>query len=474
MDFLKLVNGWKLDCDYVSIRYVDEKTHFFMAKNGAHEKVALGRSTGVMIEVLMNGQFAYAATDMLTSESLNRCFSKAKSHAQQANKYKLVSLDPNSRGDGRGSYDTPVKHGLDAISIAEVQSRLIKASEDLKINNKIIHTEAYAIYAQTNSTLISSSGIEVEQNFDQLTYDLLATSQGVKESQTRSLGMMNAQAGWEKLDVGILKAHSDRVGREALELLDADECPVGEFDLILAPDQLYLQVHESIGHPLEIDRIIGDERNYAGWSFISPDDFGTLQYGSNLLNVTFDPDISDELASYAYDDLGSSAKKQYIIKDGVLQRGLGSLESQHRSGIPGVACARANGWNRPVIDRMANINIEPGNSTIDEMVTSVEKGILMQTNRSWSIDDYRNKFQFGCEYAKLIEDGKITKTLKNPNYRGISTPFWNSLKMVGDSSTFEVWGSFYCGKGEPNQTIRVGHAIPTCLFEKVEVFGGHQ
>ena len=190
------------------------------------------------------------------------------------------------------------------------------------------------------------------------------------------------------------------------------------------------------------------------------------------MNITFDPTIKEEFASYGFDDTGNKASKEFIIKEGVLQRGLGGLESQERANVQGVANVRACSWNRPPIDRMANLNLEPGDSSFDEMISSVKKGIFMQTNRSWSIDDFRNKFQFGCEYAQLIEDGKITKTVKNPNYRAISTPFWNSLKKVGDMDTFGVYGTPYCGKGEPNQSVRVGHAAPICVFNNIDVFGG--
>jgi len=190
------------------------------------------------------------------------------------------------------------------------------------------------------------------------------------------------------------------------------------------------------------------------------------------MNITFDPTVSSEFASYGYDDGGLEATREYIIKDGVLVRGLGGMESQIRSGVLGVANFRASSWNRAPIDRMANLNLEPGDSSFDEIIGSVEKGIYMESNRSWSIDDYRNKFQFGCEYGKLIEGGKLTKTVKNPNYRGISNPFWNSLKMVGREDTFRIYGTPNCGKGEPNQVIRVGHASPVCLFNKVQVFGG--
>jgi predicted Zn-dependent protease len=233
-----------------------------------------------------------------------------------------------------------------------------------------------------------------------------------------------------------------------------------------------LQIHESIGHPLELDRILGDERNYAGSSFVKLSDFGTLVYGSPLMNVTFDPTVTGELGGYAFDDAGMPAQREFLIQEGLLLRGLGSLESQARAQVPGVANFRATSWNRPPIDRMANLNLEPGTSTFAEMIADIEYGVYMESNRSWSIDDYRNKFQFGCEYAKLIQNGQFVKTLRNPNYRGITNPFWRSLVKVGDRSTFGMYGTPFCGKGEPNQVIRVGHASPTCVFKNIEVFGG--
>ena len=250
------------------------------------------------------------------------------------------------------------------------------------------------------------------------------------------------------------------------------ECPTGSFPLLILPDQLYLQIHESIGHPLELDRILGDERNYAGWSFVKPEHFGSLQYGSALMNVTFDPQVEGELASYQFDDCGVPATREFIIKDGKLLRGLGSLESQKRSSLPGVACQRSCSWNRAPIDRMANLNLEPGESSLADMIGSVDYGVLMKGNRSWSIDDYRNKFQFGCEYGTLIEKGRLTKTVKNPNYRGVTIPFWHKLAMVGNRDTVDVLGTPFCGKGEPNQSIYVGHSSPACLFTDVEIFGG--
>jgi predicted Zn-dependent protease len=200
--------------------------------------------------------------------------------------------------------------------------------------------------------------------------------------------------------------------------------------------------------------------------------FGSYRYGSELLNVVFDPTRKEQLASYGFDDEGLPARRETLIEDGILVRGLGGASSQSRSGLSGVASARASSWNRPPIDRMANLNIEPGRSSFDAMVASVERGIYMETNSSWSIDDSRNKFQFGCEWARLIEDGELTTVVKKPNYRGLSATFWRSLRAVGDASTHQVLGTLFCGKGEPNQVIRVGHASPACLFGDVDVFGG--
>jgi predicted Zn-dependent protease len=243
-------------------------------------------------------------------------------------------------------------------------------------------------------------------------------------------------------------------------------------DLLLMPDQMMLQIHESIGHPLELDRILGDERNYAGTSFVRPEMFGRYQYGSPLLNVTYDPTIPEELASFAFDDEGLAAEKVWLIREGVLQRPLGGRISQARAGLAGTANTRACSWNRPSIDRMANINIEPGASSLADMIRSIERGVLMRTNLSWSIDDSRNKFQFGCEWGEVIENGAVKGVVKNPNYRGVSAEFWRSLREVGDRATFEIHGTLYCGKGEPNQVITVGHASPACVFGAVEVFGG--
>ena len=324
-----------------------------------------------------------------------------------------------------------------------------------------------------NMKYACSNGSDLEQNFLYVGPGFRAIAQDGNIILSRSYTDQCQQIGMEAINEDFVMQKCESICREAIELLNADECPTEKMDLVLHSDQMLLQIHESIGHALEVDRILGDERNYAGWSFVNLEDFGKLRYGSELMNITFDPTIKEEFASYGFDDTGNKANKEFIM-DGEVNVIVsdGFTGNVALKSIEGVANVRACSWNRAPIDRMANLNLEPGDSSFDEMISSVKKGIFMQTNRSWSIDDFRNKFQFGCEYAQLIEDGKITKTVKNPNYRAISTPFWNSLKKVGYMDTFGVYGTPYCGKGEPNQSVRVGHAAPICVFNDIDIFGG--
>jgi len=352
-----------------------------------------------------------------------------------------------------------------------------REAREAAIDPRIVDWEVSCDVRTATHRLVTSEGGDVVQRYRFMYPSAIVTAHADGDTQQRSLNGYRGicqQGGMEVLDRFGFTGGARRIAEEALELVTAPNCPAGRMDVLLAPDQMILQIHESIGHPLELDRILGDERNFAGTSFVTPDMFGTYRYGSDLLNITFDPTRPEELASYAYDDDGTRAEKVHLIRNGILERPLGGAISQARAGLPGVANSRADNWNRPPIDRMANLNLEPGAASFDELVAGVEHGVLMETNRSWSIDDSRNKFQFGCERGRLIENGKLGAVVKNPNYRGISASFWRSLAMVGDASTLKVLGTPYCGKGEPSQVIRVGHASPACVFRDVDVFGGTQ
>tara|TARA_Y100001970_G_C14229393_1_gene857669 strand:- start:669 stop:2090 length:1422 start_codon:yes stop_codon:yes gene_type:complete len=472
MNLKDIISRLDINADWIGLREYKENTtyHAIRDKNPLSNETSIDH--GVMVEVLKDGQFGYSGTSDLSFKGINKAAKLAFDSASKASRHSIFSFNNDVRPKSNGSYETPLELPFDALSVGEINDILMKANDWLKIDERIISVTAMAMLVETTINYVCSNGSNISQKMNIVGSDYSATAKDGNIIQTRTDGRSGNQMGLERFNLDLVRQRCDKVSSQVIELVEADQCPTGTMSLVLAPDQMMLQIHESIGHALEIDRILGDERNYAGWSFVELKDFGNLKYGSDIMNVTFDPTISNEMASYGFDDGGFKASKEHLIKDGVLIRGLGALESQARSDIPAVANFRSCSWNRAPIDRMANLNLEPGKSSFDDIISSIEYGVYMETNRSWSIDDYRNKFQFGSEYGKLIENGKITKTLRDPNYRAITVPFWNSLTMVGNQSTFEVHGTPNCGKGEPNQVIRVGHASPTCLFNDIQVFGG--
>ena len=472
IDLNKVLKNLRSDskADWIGLREMKETTTYRVIRDLKPASNNISIDHGIMVEVLVDGQFGYYGTHNISYDSIKNATDKAYLQALNASKYSIHKFSTDVRPKSVGTYKS--NYSIKHIALDDLMDTLLKTNKALKDSKKVVSAISMARIVDMDMRFVSTNGSDFNQSFMYVGPGFRVIAQDGNIVQSRSYTDQCQQAGMENFNQDRVVSKCEDLSREVVELLTAEDCPTEKMDLVLHSDQMLLQIHESIGHALEVDRILGDERNYAGWSFVNLEDFGKLKYGSDLMNITFDPTIPEEFASYGFDDSGNKASKEFIIKDGVLLRGLGGLESQERSKLDGVANVRACSWNRAPIDRMANLNLEPGNSTFKDIISSVEKGVFMQTNRSWSIDDFRNKFQFGCEYAQLIENGEITKTVKNPNYRAISTPFWNSLKMVGNQDTFGVYGTPYCGKGEPNQGIRVGHASPVCLFENIEVFGG--
>ncbi|MGB6294947.1 MAG: TldD/PmbA family protein [Rivularia sp. (in: cyanobacteria)] len=471
----KAINNIDVSADWIGIRAVKETSSNRFFRDGLPQSNGKSSTLGAMVEVLVNGCLGYGATNSLDLDALQAAAVVAYKQALAASEWWIHPFQKTSeRPYIVGEFISPSVENLDGLSSQEINDLLVRVCKTLKVDDKIVQTTASATTTDKNTWFVSSNGSEIYQNLLLFSTHFGATAQDGLIVQQRTNNGWSAHCYQGVLDFKeeSLWHRVQQIGEQAVELLTADECPNTRTNLVLAPDQMMLQIHESVGHPLEIDRILGDERNYAGGSFVKTDDFGSLGYGSPAMNITFDPTVKGEFASYGFDDTGAVATREYVIKEGVLQRGLGSLESQARSGVDGVACARACSWNRPPIDRMANLNLEPGEASFEEIIAGIQHGVYMESNRSWSIDDRRYKFQFGCEYAKLIEDGKLTKTLRNPNYRATTPEFWQSLIKVGNKSTWQMYGTAYCGKGEPNQAISVGHASPVCLFTNVEVFGG--
>jgi predicted Zn-dependent protease len=458
--------------DWFGLRIVKTIETVREVRDGQPQTNGSATSYGAMVEVLVEGQLGYAATNRLTPASLEAAAGRAYRQAKVAAQWGVHAFGRQVRPKVVGEFLTPLQSEL---TPREINDLLIRICYTLKVSDQVIQTLATALTTERETWFFGSNGSDLYHQSAFISTDFSATAKDGLVTQKRSDNgwfARSRQGGWETVIEPQLWERVQRIGEQAVELLSAKDCCSEHTTLVLAPDQMMLQLHESVGHPLELDRILGDERNYAGGSFVKPEDFGTLAYGSPLMNVTFDPTVEGEFASYGVDDTGALAERAYLVRAGKLERGLGSLESQERSGLPGVACARATSWNRPAIDRMGNINLEPGTTSLPDLIGNIERGVYMESNNSWSIDDQRHKFQFGCEYAKLIENGQLTQTLRNPNYRSTTPDFWRSLVAVGDRSTWETFGTPSCGKGEPNQIIWVGHGSPVCAFGNIEVFGG--
>lgn len=459
--------------EFFSLRYVRESGQYLSVRKSVAEPPSFSHDQGAMLTVRLRGIEAYAATNDLSQAGLQAALDRAEAQAQLIAGHALLNLSQEPVCHERADFFSP---DLDQAfpSLSECFALLGAESAAVPKDERLVSWVVSLGLNHVEQIYLNSAGAELRRAQRFVYPGMGVTAYDGNDSQSRSLGRENfgQQGGADVISRCGLIGAAPQVADQALQLLLAPNAPVGKRDLLLMPDQMILQIHESIGHPLELDRILGDERNYAGTSFVKASDFGSLQYGSKLLNVTFDPTIPEELASYRFDDDGTPAYKEFLIREGLLLRPLGGALSQFRSGLEGVANSRACGWNRPPIDRMANLNIEPGDQSLEQMIGGIESGILMATNRSWSIDDARNKFQFGCEWGQLIEDGELKGVVKNPNYRGISDQFWRNLSAVGDASTFKVLGTPNCGKGEPNQVIRVGHASPACVFSQIDVFGG--
>ncbi len=461
------------------LRLVEKRRQVVSVRRDVPEPMADDHVFGAMITVVDRGGAGYAASSDLSEAGLSRTLKEARERARIAAAFPLFNASrlplprSKSRVDSRPAGGTPSVS--ESLSLTREASRLLKhAARKAGALNKIVDWSANIDSADCHSLLLSTAGARIEQSYCYLSPGISVVAREGSQSQHRSHGEghIARQGGLDQLDAIGFTDHCERIVNEALALLDAPECPTRTTDVLLMPGQMMLQIHESIGHPLELDRILGDERNYAGGSFVTPEMIGHYQYGADCLNVVFDPEVPGELASFAFDDDGMPTERHELIRDGVLVGAIGSASSCLRAGILAATSARASGWNRPPIDRMGNINLVPGEHDLDALVTSIEHGVIMDTNRSWSIDHLRNKFQFGCEIGCLIEDGELKGLVRNPGYRGVSANFWRNLDMVGDASTEAVLGTLTCGKGEPNQLMQVGHTAPACVFRDVEVFGG--
>jgi TldD protein len=464
----------RLRAEYADARYVRSRSERLATRNGTLDSLDSDESEGIGVRVRVAGCWGFAAvrgTERRDAETaLTRALAVA---AAQPLPSSAVALAPEPPAEG--SWRSPAELDPFEVPLEEKLSVLLAADEVLRkepgVTLAIAHFRAHG----EERVFASTEGALCEQNVRECGGGIAALAVSADQTQIRSFpashGGHVAQGGYETLTALDLTAAAPRVAAEAVELLSAPACPPGRRTLILAGEQLGLQVHESVGHAVELDRVLGREASYAGTSFVPADGVGSLRYGSEHMNVTADATSPGGLGSYRWDDEGVEGRPVPIVRDGVLAGFLSSRETASEIGLNrSGGCMRAQGFARQPIVRMTNVNLEPGEAgTLDELIADTDDGLLIETNRSWSIDNKRLNFQFEGEAAREIRAGRLGALVRNPSYGGVTPRFWASCDAVCSPSDWRLISLLDCGKGEPGQLMRVSHGCAPARFRDVEV-----
>jgi TldD protein len=456
--------------DYADARVVLKRNQLVATKNGRVERMGDAESEGIGVRVLVKGAWGFACDRRLTEDGARNAALRACTFAKAAagkHSRELTPVEPQ-----RGRHESKIERDPFAVSLADKVELCLRADAALE-GPDIVVRQAMVRAQREHKLLMSSEGTEVEQVLTECGagLDCAATRNGVFQMRSYPSAHVGSscQSGWEYVDGLRLVEEAPRVAEQAAALLDADQCPSAVTTVVLDADQVALQVHESVGHPTELDRVYGTEASYAGTSFLHPDDLGSLRYGSEHMHITADPTTPGGLGSFAFDDEGVPAAPTPVVEAGVLRGFLTSRETAARIGTGGGGSMRADGWNRMPLVRMTNLHIEPGEGSLDDLVADVADGIYMETNRSWSIDDKRLNFQFGTQIAWEIKNGKLGRMLRDATYTGITPEFWGSLDAVAGRESWRLYGLTNCGKGQPGQSAHVSHGAAPARFRNVQV-----
>jgi TldD protein len=459
---------------YADIRVVRRLEESISIKTGAVEGVASGESEGFGIRVLVDGAWGFAASHVLTASEADRVAGEAVRIAQAS----ATALRNQTRLDDRppahGAYQTPLREDPFAVPLETKIADLLAADRAAAAVQGIAFTESTYAAQREWKTFAATDGSLTEQVITHVGAGIEANAVDGDEHQRRSYpdsGGGWGAGGYEIVRAQGLKERAGPLAEEAVELLTAPQCPSGRFTIVLDPSQLYLQVHESCGHPSELDRVYGTEASYAGTSFLTTDKLDEgFRYGSDLVDIVADATAPGGMGTFGWDDEGVAAQAVPLVQNGIFVGYLSSRETAPRIGRQSGGAMRADGWNRIPLIRMTNINLlpKPGMS-LDDIVADTDDGLYLASNRSWSIDDRRLNFQFATEVAYEIKGGRKGRLYKNPTYTGITYEFWRSCDAVGDESSYVMLGTPNCGKGEPGQTGHVGHAVPGARFRNVQV-----
>ena len=463
---------------YADARIVAQRSRALTTKNGKVGSASDSESVGMSVRVIADGAWGFAASDNLSRASVEATAVKAVEIARASARVKQHDIQLAPEKAVTAEWTTPCKIDPFTISVEQNIALLLKIDSELRSVGGVTLAETNLNFNREEQWFVSSEGADIHQTKYSTGAGYCAYAFAGNEIQKRSYpnsyGGQWQNKGYELIDELKLVANARRIGEEAVAVHKADQCPEGVFDIILDSSQLGLQIHESVGHPIELDRVLGMEANFAGTSFLTIDKLRKLRYGSDLMNVVADAtqEHGPGLGTFAYDDEGVAAQCTPIVTDGLFTGYLSSRETAHtigenRSG----GTLRAEGWNRLPMIRMTNISLLPGTKplTLEQLIASTDHGILMQTNRSWSIDDKRYNFQFGCEIGWEVKNGKRVRMVKNPSYSGITTEFWNSLDAICSRDEWTLWGTPNCGKGQPQQVMGTGHGAAPSRFRNVKV-----
>ncbi len=461
----------ELGLDYGDLRISDISKQNISVKNGSVESIKddMGRGVGIRI---LNGGWGFASTSDLTKNgietAIKRALKIANASAMATSDITLAEVEIC-----QDKYVSEYKKDPFEVPLEEKLELLLEAEKRLKVDDIIKVTNATLLAWRYKKWFASTEGANIEQDIIQCGAGVNVTASDGNDVQKRSypnsFGGVFHSEGYEFIESLELIENAERVGEEAVALLKADQCPSGKMDLILEPSQLALQVHESCGHPTELDRVLGTEASYAGTSFLTVDKLNKLRYGSEIVNLVNDATAPYGLGTFGYDDEGVKAKRLDLVKNGMFVGYQSSREDAAEVRVEVSGNMRADGWiNLPLV-RMNNINLEPGDWSREEMIEDTKEGIIMDTIKSWSIDDKRLNFQFGTEAGYLIKNGEIAGLIKNPTYTGITYEFWRNCNAIAGEDDWEMHGFPNCGKGEPPQSMRVGHGCAPARFKGIRV-----
>ena len=458
---------------YADARYVHTTVQTIAVRDQRVEAVTSHESSGIGVRVIANGGWGFAASSRLDAHEADMLAASAVRIARASSS---VLREPVRLGEAmrvEGVYVTPVQRDPFLVPLEEKVGVLLAATREMRRVRQVAVAQAGTEIVRTEKIFASSEGSYTDQTLYETGCGMEATAVGEGEVQNRSypssIGRHQGTEGWEFVQRYDLPGNAPRIAEEAAALLTAKQCPAGEFTVILDGSQTALQVHESCGHPVELDRVFGSEAAYAGTSFLTTDKLGSFRYGSDQVHIVADATIPGGLGTFGYDDEGVPAQRNDIVRQGMFVGYLTSRETAARLGQRSSGAARASGWDRIPLIRMTNVNLEPGPWRLGDLIADTDRGIYMQTNRSWSIDDRRLNFQFGTEIAWEIAGGKLGAMLKNATYTGMTPRFWASCDAVCGGADWTVWGVPNCGKGQPEQAGHVGHGAAPARFRNVQV-----